>query len=319
MATRVRHILAGAVALGAVLATAACGSSPATTQAANARALAQPPATTQPTGTVAIDDPPPSGSSSGSPAGAANNALKTADAGALGTIVTNGAGMTLYRFDKDTNKPPKSACVDACVATWPPATITDDAQFQGVDKAQVGSIDRPDGIKQLTIAGWPMYTYSKDAKAGDTTGEAVGGTWWVAAPNGTRAKDKVKPAPPGTTVIRAMDVKPFGKIATDSNGMTLYRFDKDTINPSVSNCSGECANTWPILKAEDNIVAEGIDKALVGSITRADGAKQLTLAGWPMYRYIKDTKVCQTNGEGVGGTWFVAAPDGKKAKDKLAK
>jgi predicted lipoprotein with Yx(FWY)xxD motif len=308
MATRVRQVLAGAVALGAMLVTAACGASPATTNTANARELAPQAA---PTGTVAIDDAPA--------AGAANNALKTADAGALGTILTNAQGMTLYRFDKDTNKPPKSGCVDACVQAWPPVTMTDDAALEGVDKSLIGTLDRPDGIKQLTISGWPMYTYAKDAKAGDTTGEAVGGTWWAAAPNGTRAKDKVAAAAPGTTVIRAMDVKPFGKIATDDKGMTLYRFDKDTVNPSVSNCNGDCAVTWPIVKAEDNIVAEGVDKSLVGSITRADGTKQLTLGGWPMYRYIKDTKVCETNGEGVGGVWFTAAPDGKKAKDKIAK
>jgi predicted lipoprotein with Yx(FWY)xxD motif len=309
MATRVRQVLVGAAALGAMLVSAACGASPATTNAANAKALAQPAAA--PTGTVAIDDAPA--------AGATNNGLKTADAGALGKIVTTAQGMTLYRFDKDTNQPPKSGCEAACVQTWPPATLTDDAALEGVDKSIVGSIDRPDGIKQLTISGWPMYTYSKDAKAGDTTGEAVGGTWWAAAANGTRAKDKITPAAPGTTVVRGMDVKPFGKIATDSNGFTLYRFDKDTVNPSVSNCNGDCAKTWPPVKAEDNIVAEGVDKSLVGSITRADGTKQLTLGGWPMYKYIKDTKVCQTNGEGVGGTWFVASTDGKKAKDKLAK
>jgi predicted lipoprotein with Yx(FWY)xxD motif len=310
MATRLREAMVGAVALGAVLLSAACGASPATTNAANAKDLAEPAAA--PTGTIAIDDAAPA-------AGAQNAGLKTMDAGTLGTVVTNAQGMTLYRFDKDKSQPPTTACVDACAKSWPPATLTDDASLEGVDKSLIGTLDRPDGIKQLTIANWPMYTYSKDAKAGDTTGEAVGGTWWSAAPNGTRAKDKIKPAAPGQTIIRAMDVKPFGKIATDDKGFTLYRFDKDTVNPSVSNCNGDCAKAWPPIKAEDNIVAEGIDKSLVGSITRADGTKQLTLNGWPMYRYAKDTKVCQTNGEGVGGTWFVAAPDGKKAKDKVAK
>src|SRR5882724_10725969 len=113
MATRVRQVLVGAVALGAVLVSAACGASPATTNAANAKALAQPAAA--PTGTVAIDDAPA--------AGATNNALKTADAGSLGKIVTTAQGMTLYRFDKDTNQPPKSGCEAACVQTWPPATL----------------------------------------------------------------------------------------------------------------------------------------------------------------------------------------------------
>jgi predicted lipoprotein with Yx(FWY)xxD motif len=38
-----------------------------------------------------------------------------------------------------------------------------------------------------------------------------------------------------------------------------------------------------------------------------------------MYTYVKDLKPCDTKGEGVGGVWFVSSPDGKKAKDKLAK
>lgn len=308
---KVRHILATAAALGAVLVTAACGASPTATPAANQRALGQqPPA---PTGTVAIDDAPAAAG------GAGNTALKAAESPTLGTILTDGDGMTLYRFDKDGNKPPKSACLDACAQAWPPATISDAATFEGVDKAMIGTIDRPDGIKQLTVGNWPMYKFAKDEKAGDVKGEAVQGTWWAAAPNGTRAKDKAKAAAPGTTVVKAMDVKPFGKVLADGEGFTLYRFDKDTINPAASNCNGDCAKTWPPVPANDNIVAEGIDKSLVGSITRADGTKQLTVGNWPVYRYIKDTAPCQSNGEGVGGTWFVSAPDGKKAKDKIAK
>jgi predicted lipoprotein with Yx(FWY)xxD motif len=309
---RVRHILATAAAVGAVLATAACGASPTATPAANQRQLQQqPPAVAAPTGTVAVDDAPATG--------AANAALKATEAGALGTIVVNGEGKTLYRFDKDVNKPPKSNCIDACAAAWPAATISDAATYEGVDKALIGTIDRPDGVKQLTIGNWPMYTYAKDAKAGDVTGEAVGGTWWAAAPNGARAKDLGKAAAPGTTVVKAMDVKPFGKVLADSKGFTLYRFEKDGVNPKTSVCNAECAKLWPPVKAEDNIVAEGIDKALIGSITRDDGTKQLTVGGWAVYNYAKDTAPCQSNGEGVGGTWFVSAPDGKKANAKIAK
>ncbi|ONI71064.1 hypothetical protein ALI144C_51910 [Actinosynnema sp. ALI-1.44] len=307
---RVRHILATAAAVGAVLATAACGASPTATPAANQRQLEQQPTVAAPTGTVAVDDAP------ANRAGAASAGLKATESGTLGTILSDAEGKTLYRFDKDTAKPPKSNCADACAKAWPPAPASDNMTLEGVDKAMVGSIDRPDGTKQLTVGGWPMYYYEKDAKAGDTTGEAVGGAWWVAAPNGTRAKDKVKAAAPGTTVVRAMDVKPFGKVLTDDKGFTLYIFDKDTKSPSASNCNGDCAAKWPPLKAEDNVIAEGVDKSLIGSVTRQDGTKQVTVAGSPVYRFAKDTAPCQANGEGVQGTWFVAAPDGAKAKDK---
>jgi predicted lipoprotein with Yx(FWY)xxD motif len=301
--------------MGAVLLSAACGSSPTAAPAAQAKPLAQPPAVAAPTGTVAVDDASTAAGAGAGAGTAAASGLKTAQAGELGTIVTDAEGFTLYRFDKDTGKPPKSNCADACAQTWTPATLAEGAKVEGIGEGLVGALDRADGIKQLTIGGWPMYRYSKDAKAGDVTGEAVGGTWWAAAPTGGKAKDLAQASAPGTTVVRAMNVKPFGKVLTDGQGFTLYRFDKDTVNPSKSNCEGACAQTWPIVKAEDNIVADGVDKALVGSVTRSDGTKQLTVGGWPVYRYIKDTAVCQTKGEGVGGTWFVAAPDGKKAKD----
>lgn len=307
---RARHILATAAAVGAVLATAACGASPTALPAANQKQLQQqPPAVAAPTGTVPVDD-----ASAASP-GVGNNALKTAQSGALGTIVVNGEDRAIYRFDKDTNKPPKSNCVDKCVEAWPPVPFAEGMTLEGIDKALIGSIDRPDGTKQLTIGNWPAYAYAKDAKPGDVTGEAVQGTWWAMAPNGARAKDIGKAAAPGTTVLKAMDVKPFGKVLADAKGFTLYTFDKDT--EGASNCNGECATLWPPVKAEASIVAEGVDKALVGSITRQDGSKQLTVAGKPVYNYAKDTAPCQSNGENVGGVWFVAAPDGTKAKDKL--
>jgi len=43
-----------------------------------------------------------------------------------------------------------------------------------------------DGTKQVTLAGWPLYYYANDAKAGDATGQAVGGTWWVVGANGQK-------------------------------------------------------------------------------------------------------------------------------------
>jgi predicted lipoprotein with Yx(FWY)xxD motif len=305
---RVRHILATAAAVGAVLATAACGASPTALPAANQKQLQQqPPAVAAPTGTVPVDDAPANA--------AAGNALKTAQSGALGTIVVNNEDKAIYRFDKDTNKPPKSNCEAKCAEAWPPVPFTEGMTLEGIDKAMIGSIDRPDGIKQLTVGNWPAYSFAKDVKAGDVTGEAVQGTWWAMAPNGARAKDIGKAAAPGTTVLKAMDVKPFGKVLADAKGFTLYTFDKDT--EGTSNCNGECATQWPPVKAEANIVAEGVDKALVGSITRQDGSKQLTVGGKPVYNFAKDTLPCQSNGEGVGNVWFVASPDGTKAKDKI--
>ncbi|CAM5606405.1 MULTISPECIES: SCO0930 family lipoprotein [unclassified Streptomyces] len=107
----------------------------------------------------------------------------------------------------------------------------------------------------------------------------------------------------------------LGKVLTDSGGLTLYRFDKDTAEPAKSNCDGECAKKWPPVPADDAEAGAGIDKALLGSVTRSDGTKQLTVGGWPAYRFAKDINAGDVNGQGVGGTWYALAPDGKKAQD----
>lgn len=82
----------------------------------------------------------------------------------------------------------------------------------------------------------------------------------------------------------------LGKVLTDSAGFTLYRFEKDTAEPPKSNCDGDCAKAWPAVPADGATAATGVDKALLGEVTRTDGTKQLTIGGWPMYRYAKDTK-----------------------------
>ncbi|MEU9605586.1 SCO0930 family lipoprotein [Streptomyces sp. NPDC048057] len=111
---------------------------------------------------------------------------------------------------------------------------------------------------------------------------------------------------------------PLGPVVTDSAGFTLYRFDDDTASPSKSTCDGDCAKAWPPVLAADAAAAEGMDAKLLGRVTRSDGTQQLTLKGWPLYRFAKDTQPRQTNGQGVGGTWFAAAPDGNKATGAAA-
>ena len=248
---------------------------------------------------------------------AARTATLTAtDTAELGTILTDADGMTLYRFDKDTAKPPKSNCEGDCATAWPPATTSsDEITLNGVDKAVVGTVTRADGSRQLTIAGWPLYRYVKDTKPGDTNGQGAGGSWFAATPQGKKALAKpaaATSAPPVALVV--MKVGDLGPIVTDREGMTLYRFDKDTAKPSKSNCEGDCAAAWPpVITASPQVQVDGVDPALVGTVARADGSLQVTIAGWPVYRFAKDTKPCDTNGQGVGGVWFAITAQGKKA------
>ncbi|MEJ2857314.1 MULTISPECIES: hypothetical protein [unclassified Saccharothrix] len=246
----------------------------------------------------------------GANAFAQESELATAVVPSLGTVLTDGGGLTLYRFDKDTASPSVSNCDADCAQKWPPAVAqNEEVKVAGVDDKLVDTIERADGTRQITVSGWPMYHFAQDQAPGDAKGQGVGGTWFVAAPDGKKAQQ----ASSGLALTTA-SVGKLGTVLTDKDGMTLYRFDKDTAKPPTSNCDGDCAVKWPPLLVEsENFEVQGVDKALVGTVTRKDGTKQVTVAGWPMYLFAED-KVCgEAKGHGVGGVWFAAKPDGSKA------
>ncbi|MFD9631276.1 hypothetical protein [Streptomyces violascens] len=131
---------------------------------------------------------PSTSSSSGSTAQPAAGTLSTAKVDKVGTVVVDGKGFVLYRFDKDTAKPaPRSNCYGTCAAQWPPAPATGNVTVKGIDKSLVGSVTRNDGTKQLTLAGWPLYRYAKDDEPHEAYGQGVGGIWFAATPTGAKA------------------------------------------------------------------------------------------------------------------------------------
>ncbi len=173
--------------------------------------------------------------------------LRAAKAGELNPVVVNGAGLTLYRFDKDTAKPSKSNCNGDCAKTWPPVTIAKGGKVfvAGVKKADVGVVTRDDGQLQVTVKGWPVYRFNKDAKPGDTLGQGVGGTWFgvtpdgqkAGAPQGTKPADPTQPTQPGQTG------QP-GKPATAVTLFTGKNFDDTSGNNFARGLAGNgCQNT----------------------------------------------------------------------------
>jgi predicted lipoprotein with Yx(FWY)xxD motif len=115
-----------------------------------------------------------------------------------------------------------------------------------------------------------------------------------------------------TTMLRAETVKGMGSVVTDDKGMTLYRYDKDEATPSKWTCAGECTKTWVPVITQDSVQTVGVEKSLLGTVHR-DGMKQLTLAGWPLYSYIGDTKAGQMNGQAQDKMWYAVTPSGEKS------
>ena len=106
----------------------------------------------------------------------------------------------------------------------------------------------------------------------------------------------------------------LGRMLVDTRGRTLYLFEKDRRGASA--CSGACLAYWPALLTKSAPIAmAGANRSLLGTIRRADGARQVTYAGHPLYLFSGDTKRGQANGEGLtdfGAGWYVLMPSGKK-------
>ena len=100
-----------------------------------------------------------------------------------------------------------------------------------------------------------------------------------------------------------------------ATGMTLYLFIPDKKNQS--NCTGNCAKTWPPLVVPSGMTAPtGLAgfSGVFATSTRADGTTQLTYDGAPLYTFAKDAKPGDINGQGVGGVWWtVVAPTAAKS------
>jgi predicted lipoprotein with Yx(FWY)xxD motif len=113
--------------------------------------------------------------------------LKTASS-SKGEIVVDGKGMSVYYFTKDVKDSGKSNCTGDCLVAWPPVLTTNETpKVEGVT-GKVGTIDTPDGKKQVTVEGMPVYLWEKDKAPGDVTGQGVGNVWYLVAPDGKMIK-----------------------------------------------------------------------------------------------------------------------------------
>ena len=148
-------------------------------------ASSTPEATTPPAASSPAAEPSTSEPSESPDASATSTSLMVADS-ALGEIVVDGEGMTVYMFDNDTQGSGSSACEGQCAVNWP--AVTTDAGTPDVEgvTGEVGTITGVDGATQVTLNGWPLYYYIDDAAPGDVAGQGVNEVWWVLSPEGER-------------------------------------------------------------------------------------------------------------------------------------
>jgi predicted lipoprotein with Yx(FWY)xxD motif len=125
----------------------------------------------------------------GTPAsGSATATVIESHAGSAGSFLTNGSGRAVYLWAADSMN--KSTCSGACAGAWPPVTATGQVTAaDGAKAAELGTITRSDGTKQVTYDGHPLYYFAGDSGPGQTNGQgsdSFGAKWWLVAPAGTK-------------------------------------------------------------------------------------------------------------------------------------
>jgi len=229
----------------------------------------------------------------------------------LGNILTDSAGNTLYFFTPDVTSPTK--CVEGCLIVWPLFYKANPSLGTGLDQKDFGVADRPDGKKQTTYKGSPLYYYEPDQAPGDTKGEGLENAWFVAKPDYTImighaqliGEDNVS-----YTGNYQPGVAPFTPFFTTADGITLYTFTKDA--PNKNNYTSETDQAknavWPIFAGSKTLVVPSVlNKADFTTIT-VFGNPQLVYKGAPLYTFGRDTGRGSTKGVSVPtpGIWPVA-------------
>jgi predicted lipoprotein with Yx(FWY)xxD motif len=191
----------------------------------------------------------------------------------------------------------------------PAATTAPTAAPAATDTVAAAATDTPAAAATDTsaVSATTEVTATTEMTAtAEMTGtvEATGTVAATSEVTGTPAAGGTPTTGAGVTVSFTQNMT-YGMILVGNNGMTLYRFTKDT--PTSSACSGNCAVTWPPLTVTVGTMPSAAPEVTgtLTVITRDDGSNQVAYNGLPLYFYAKDTKPGDTNGQGVGDVWYV--------------
>jgi predicted lipoprotein with Yx(FWY)xxD motif len=242
-------------------------------------------------------------------------AVRLSETSALGSVLTDGTGRTLYYFANDYNG--ETACLQTCLATWPIFHHDESlAIHQDLATEDFAVITRIDGQKQTTYKGWPLYYFAVDGKqedAGETQGQAVDGLWFAMKIYGIMYSNTQLIGADGNHYkFDLTHGDEITKYFTDDHGRTLYRWKHDTNNQNHFTAADYNNNTaFPIFYQDLSSIS------LSGALLKSDftvitvgseNRKQLTYKGWPLYYFGQDTQRGDTKGvsiPAVGPLWPV--------------
>jgi predicted lipoprotein with Yx(FWY)xxD motif len=163
-------------------------------------------------------------------------------------------------------------------------------------------------IRSLLVIGLIALLAACSSGATTTTAPATAAAPSVAAPTEapSAAAPTDAPSAAATDATVTLVDNALGKILVGADGMTLYAFTPDTAGTST--CYDACAAAWPALVTDGAAAptaGDGLDASKLTTTDRTDGTKQVKYGDWPLYYFASDTAAGDTNGQGVGGKWFV--------------
>ncbi|RUT67900.1 hypothetical protein D0817_23830 [Flavobacterium cupreum] len=247
----------------------------------------------------------------------------------LGSYLSDKNGRSLYFFATDANG--QASCTGGCEALWPAFTVdnlTADKLGTGLTLSDFATITTASGKKQITYKGWPLYYYAPVSQgdaygnggtntpeaAGKTTGDGVGGVWFIAKPDYSVMLVKSQ--------LLGHDGKNYKSdytvgdglttYFTDAKGVTLYAFKNDNFKKNNFTKADFSNNAvWPIYETDKIVVPSILDKSKFSVIT-VFGKSQLVYNGWPLYYFGQDAGVRGAN-KGISfpspGVWPVPVKD----------
>jgi predicted lipoprotein with Yx(FWY)xxD motif len=222
----------------------------------------------------------------------------------VGALVLSGAGIA------SATTPPTEPPGDTAMA----ATSEPMAAAGATSEPMAGA--GPSNCPAITEEAEATATSEAAAMATAPAGTAVEPT---EAPAGTEAMATEAPAGSEPTAsvaavsgpfVQIVETDEYGPILADHECRTLYTFANDVDGQPT--CVDDCATNWPPLLTTDGTVpalADELDPSLFSVVDHPDGS-QLKVGDWPLYYFAGDSGPSQTNGQGVGGVWWLVSPDG---------
>lgn len=138
--------------------------------------------------------------------------------------------------------------------------------------------------------------------------------------------------PPGAMVISSAGSGSIGvgRVLVDGSGSSLYGFSGDgfealtgcQLPTNVSPTGATCTSVWtPVLATGPLVATGGVLASKLGTVDRAGIGMQVSYAGQPLYRFVKDTAPGQMNGQDVTafrGVFRLVSVHGGPAADRAS-